>query len=182
VSSESTAAEMMSYLPDHYASVKEYQEITKVEGKQFADLTLHIQDALNQFFIDKSTWGVEKWEEILEIPTDSSKPIEQRRSLVKAKRRGTGKVDSRLIKNVADAYTNGAVEVLFDGKIHVKFTSFYGVPSNLEDLEHALRVVIPSHLGLVFEYSYLLIKDIHNVMTINELQSTPLNKFAGGES
>lgn len=181
MSSESTAAEMMSYLPEHYAPIREYQEITKVEGKQFADLDIRIQDALDQFFIDRATWGLAKREELYNIPVDAAKPIDQRRSLVKAKRRGTGKVDSRLIKNVADAYTNGEVTVSFDGEIRVKFTGFYGIPSNIEDLSSVLSTIIPAHLGFNFEYSYFLVKDIHNVMTINELQSTPLHKFAGGE-
>ncbi len=47
------------------------------------------------------------------------------------------------------------------------------------DLKNAVEQIKPAYILLEYLYSYLLIQDV-NAMTINQLQSTPLNKFAGG--
>ena len=111
-----------------------------------------------------------------------NKPLSDRRSVIKSKLRGSGKVDHIQIKLVADAYTNGDVVVSFNGHIVVKFTSNYGIPPNLDDVKNALEDVKPAHLAIDYEFRYLLIKDIHNVLTLSEMEQAPLNKFAGGEA
>ena len=56
------------------------------------------------------------------------------------------------------------------------------MPTDLEDLYAALDEVKPAHLAIVYTFRYLLIKDIHEVMTLKEVESTTLRKFAGGEA
>ena len=43
-----------------------------------------------------------------------------------------------------------------------------------------LDEVKPAHLAIVYTFRYLLIKDIHEVMTLSEVEATTLKKFAGG--
>ncbi|MCL6615562.1 MAG: YmfQ family protein, partial [Anoxybacillus ayderensis] len=97
--------------------------------------------------------------------------------------RGIGTVTVALIKNVAESWYNGEVEVTEQPSLYtvkIKFVSKLGVPSNLADIQNALREIIPAHLAINFEFSYLLIKDVHNVMTLSQLEATTLDKFAGG--
>ena len=51
---------------------------------------------------------------------------------------------------------------------------------NLEDLKSAIEEIKPAHLAVAYAFNYLLIRDIHDVMTMGQLGQTPLNKFAGG--
>ena len=85
-----------------------------------------------------------------------------------------------MIKIVCDSFSNGDVKVTFDGIIHVKFTSVEGIPPNMSDLKNAVEEIKPAYLLLDYLYAFLLIKEVHGVMTINQLQATKLNKFAGG--
>jgi len=153
----------------------------KAEQIEFDRLAIDIEDLEKQLNIDTATWGLAIYERELGIKTNLNKPLEERRSVIKSKWRGTGKVDRALIKAVVDAYTNGGVEVGFDGRIIITFNDVKGIPPNLEDAQRAIEDISPAHLAIIYEFAYLLIKEIHEVVTLNEMEQIPLHKFAGGE-
>jgi hypothetical protein len=133
---------------------KVYQEIFNADGEQIALLDSSLDDVKAQLDIDTATWGLDVYEKELNIKTDLSKPLADRRSVIKSKFRGSGKVDSIQIKLVADAYTNGDVIVSFNGHIVVKFTSVYGTPPNIDDLKAVLEETRPAHLAIDYEFAY----------------------------
>lgn len=167
-------------MPPHLSGSAVIQAIMTGEGAEFDTLRANIDDIKAQLSVDTATWGLDIYEKELGIKTDYSKSYADRRAVVKSKMRGSGKVDRTLIKLVADAYTNGDVVISFDGHIIVKFTSVRGIPPNINDLQGVIEEIKPAHIAVRYEFSYLLIKDIDNVMTINELQNLTLDKFAGG--
>ena len=133
-----------------------FTEILRVKEKEYDKLDADIEDFNNQFFIDKATWGLDAWENELGIRTDYSKSLEDRRSNIKAKIRGTGKVGKELIKNVADSYTNGGVDVEFkDSTIFILFNDVRGRPPNIKDTQKAIEMIIPAHLGIDFKFRYM---------------------------
>lgn len=148
-------------------------------GLSLDEYKAYLDDVALQFNVDTATWGLDVFEKELGVIW-RGKPIDDRRASIKAKWRSSGKSDIYLIQQVADAWKNGKVKVEFreDGKIHIIFVGEYGVPTNLEDLENAIDEVKPAHLPLFYHFAYLLIKDIHEVMTINQLQNTKINNFA----
>ena len=174
---------LFQYLPNYYQDIREFQTLIGTENEEVEQLSATIDEVLEQFYVDTATWGLANWERVCGIPVDESKPIEQRRSVIKSKLRGIGTVTVALIKNVAESWYNGEVEVTEQPSLYtvkIKFVSKLGVPSNLADIQNALREIIPAHLAINFEFSYLLIKDIHNAMTLSQLETTTLDKFAGG--
>jgi hypothetical protein len=171
---------LISYLPLFLRKSGTFQEIFRADEQQINSLTDAIADIRKQLVIETATWGLGIYEKELNIKTDLIKPFNDRRSVIKSKLRGSGKVDNIQIKIVADAYTNGDVIVNFNRHIVVKFTSLYGTPPNLDDLKNALEEIKPAHLNIDYEFNYLLIRDIHGVKTLTEMEQIPLNKFAGG--
>lgn len=171
---------LLEYLPLYERNSKVFQEILKTEEIEFDNLNLDIEDLKKQLNIDTATWGLRIYEKELGIKTNLNKPLEERRSVVKSKWRGIGKVDKPLIKAVVDAYTNGGVDVGFDGKIIVTFNDVKGIPPNMEDVYNAVGEISPAHLAIIYKFAYLFIKEIHGVMTLNEIEQIPLHKFAGG--
>ncbi|OLS02232.1 putative phage tail protein [Tissierella creatinophila] len=169
---------LINKLPIYERNSKVFQELMKAEELELDKIELDIEDLKKQLFIDTATWGLDLYEKELKIPIDLSKDLEERRGVIRSKWRGTGKVDKYLIKRVVDAYTNGNVDVSFNGKIVIKFTGIYGIPTNLNDVYKSLEDVSPAHLDIIYEFMYLYIKDIHEVMTIEELENTTLDKFA----
>lgn len=134
---------------------KTYQEIFKADGEQIDLLSSNIEDIKKQLNVETATWGLIFFEKELTIKTDLNKPISERRSVIKSKIRGSGKVDHIQIKLVADAYTNGNVLVSFNGHIIVKFNSTLGIPANLDDLKNALEEIKPAHLAINYEFRYV---------------------------
>jgi hypothetical protein len=151
--------DMKDYLPKYYDDSKVATNIIDRESDEFAQLDAQIKDILDQFFIDTATWGLDRWEKMCGIYPDLSKPIEQRRAVVKAKMRGVGTVTVALIKSVAEAWYGGEVEIeerSAEYTVVVGFTGRHGVPSNLADIEAALREIIPAHLAIEYEFYYML--------------------------
>jgi Uncharacterised protein conserved in bacteria (DUF2313) len=150
--------DMFDYMPREYEYLRESSEIIKAEAVEFETLNNTIADVLAQFFVDTTTWGLSYWERACGIPVDESKPIDQRRSVIKSKLRGIGTVTVDLIKNVAEAYSYGEVDVTEDYAnytVIVTFVGERGVPANLTDIENALREIIPAHLAINYKFTYL---------------------------
>lgn len=174
---------MLKYLPSYYATSRYMKSIQYAQGSEIDSLNQALDEILNQYFVLTATWGLDYWEKELGIPTEAHKPLSQRRSVILSKIRGIGTVTIAMIKNVAEAYDGGTVEVSQEPalyKIVVKFIDTIGIPPNLDDLKAAIEEIKPAHLAVVYEFSYLLIRDIHDVMTISQIEEIPLSKFAGG--
>lgn len=154
-------------------------EIFNSTGLTLDDLNNAIEDLEKQYWFDTMTWAIPVHEKLLAIKSNPTNSIEDRRSFIEAKWKSSGKADLNLIQAVCNSWKNGKVNASFiNGKIELKFNGEYGVPSNLEGLMKVLDDVKPAHLGLNYIFAYLLIKDIHNKMTINELQGKRINEFA----
>ncbi|SHH15112.1 putative phage tail protein [Desulfosporosinus lacus] len=171
---------LKSYLPPFLSNTQLFSDLLNAQGQELESLDVKLADILAQFDVDTATWALDIYELELGIATDYTKLLSYRRSVIKSKWRGSGKLDAALIKTVCDAFTNGDVQVTFDGTIHVKFNSVLGIPPNLMDLRIAVEQIKPAYLWLDYLFSFHLIRDIDQVMTIDELQLTTLNKFAGG--
>ncbi len=175
---------MFSFLPRYYETSRVMQADMNAKGAELDQLFAALDETLQQFFVRTATWGLERWERELGITTDLSKPLDQRRAVVESKLRGSGKFSGRLVKSVAEAYDGGTVDVSFqpaEWSFTIKFVDTLGIPPNLNDLKAVIDEIKPAHLAVVYEFSYLLIREIHNVLTLNEIEQIPLNKFAGGD-
>ena len=135
-------------------------EITGSIGLALDNLDKEIESLRDQLDIEKATWALKVYENELGIVTDIGKPLNERRSLIKSKFRGSGKIGAPQIKLVADSYTNGDVDVKLDRGIHIEFNSIYGIPSNIEDLKTVLREICPAHLNLSYTFKFVTYDDL----------------------
>ena len=114
------------------------------------------------------------------IETDIEKSLSERRSNIKAKLRGYGTVGATLIKTIVDSYTNGGVDVTFDGgKIHIIFNDTKGIPSNIDDVYKILEDTKPAHLDIVYKFIYTVWKELIN-MTWNSLSTFTWDELKTG--
>lgn len=176
--------EMHSFLPAYYENSRIMNTDMNTKGTEMDLLFGSLDEILQQFFVQSATWGLERWEYELGIETNLLKPIEQRRSVVESKLRGSGKFSGRLVKNVAEAYDGGTVDVSFqpqEWSFTIHFIDTLGIPPNLDDLKAVIEEIKPAHMTVEYEFSYLLIRDIDGIMTLDEIEQVPLLKFAGGD-
>lgn len=132
-----------------------YQSLFDSENTQFDTRNSNIIDLQNQMDVDTATWGLSYYESDYNITPGANDTYDERRSVIKAKMRGVGKVDADLIKNVADSFTNGNVDVSFSNStITVTFTSIVGTPPNESQFKLAIDEIKPCHLAIVYVYLY----------------------------
>lgn len=147
---------LMSLLPQDYMRSPAMVELQKAIEWTGSEMEVDIDDLGNQLFLGKATWGLSLWEKMFDVKTDLSKSYEFRRVAVRAKMMGTGTTTVELIKNVAESFLGGEVDIVEQNenyKFLIVMVSIYGVPPNVEDLKRALEKIKPAHLE--FEIIYL---------------------------
>ncbi|MCT4593597.1 MAG: YmfQ family protein [Anaeromicrobium sp.] len=144
---------LINRMPTYERKSQLVNEIFTPVSIELENEEIKIDDLKDQLWIDRATWALDIYEKELGLNSQDEN-IENRRSIIKSKYRGVGKVGSDLIKKVCDSYTNGDVEVTFDGKIKIKFTSVYGIPSNMDSVKQAIDHIKPAHLDFDFIYIY----------------------------
>lgn len=158
--------DMYDYMPKIYEDLRESRAIVTTESVEFRAYADSVSDVLAQFYVNTATWGLADWERRVGIVPDEGKPIDQRRSVIKSKLRGAGVVTKSLIKNVAESYSNGEVDVAEDAdnfEITITFVGTFGVPPNMDDLSRVLRSILPAHLRVLFKFKYRVYEDFTTV-------------------
>jgi hypothetical protein len=175
--------EMIARMPGYYRNDPLTNDTKNAEAIEFDKLDAQRKDVFLQFNPETATWGISNWEKIFDLPIDENKPLQERRELVLGKMRFNEIVTIAKIKSVASAWLGGEVDVVSNHEqftYEITFIGKIGVPKNLDDIKNTLRELIPANLGITYHFRYLLIKEIHNVLTLNEMNALTLDKFAGG--
>jgi hypothetical protein len=132
--------------------------ILQVQGAELDKLRQALDELLAQFFVDTATWGLSIWEQMLGLPPADDETLDERRDRIKSKIRGYGTATIRAIKNVAESYDKGIIDVAEDFSKYtvIRFVDTTGIPSNIEDLKAIVRELVPAHLAIEYEYNYFI--------------------------
>lgn len=151
---------MLAYVPKFIQAARSYKAVIDAEGPEFDLVRTNIADILSQFYVETATeWGLDLWEQMLNLKSYAGKPLDQRRSRIISKLRGMGTVTVALVKNVAESYVYGTVEVMEAPATYsftIKFVDTRGVPSNLDDVKAAIEEIKPAHLAVTYEFTYFI--------------------------
>lgn len=156
--------EMLNYLPRYYETSRVMRALLQAEGAEFDKLRQALDEVLDQFFVRTATWGLDRWEEELGLPVTPDQPEAERRDKIMSRLRGYGAATISVVKQVAEAYDKGAIDIVEDFAaytITVHFVDTTGVPPNLDDLKAAVRAVVPAHLDIKYEFNYFLWNDLN---------------------
>ena len=136
----------------------------------------------NNFYFDSlDIDGVEYFERLLKIIPKPNQTITDRRSQIRAKWLSKGKCDIVQIQQVCESWRQGEVDANFaQGVITLAFRNQQGIPDDLQNLLNAIDEIKPAHLGYTYYFKWLLIRDIHEVKTIEEMEELTISQFARG--
>jgi hypothetical protein len=150
--------DLMRYLPQYYQESREMRALQGTIAQEVGALRYYaLPNLLEQFFIRTGTWGLDFWEHQLGIATDRSQPYIRRREIILAKLRGSGTSTMERIKNVAEAFSGGEVDVIEhpeEYRFEVKFVGVLGIPPNMAGFLAMLDDIKPAHLGYEISYTY----------------------------
>jgi len=144
---------------------QEVQTQYDAESLQIGLINYQIQDLLNQAFIDTATWSLDLWEEEYGITTNKLLSYEDRREIVKAKKRGRGTTTIEMIKNTAEAFSGGEVNVIPHNNEYyftIHFIGVKGIPRNMAAFKDMLEIIKPAHLNYDFAFTYNTYGDIRD--------------------
>ena len=75
-------------------------------------LKAYVEDLSKNLYVKTATWGLDLFEGELGLVTDKSISYEERRERILAKKRGNGTTTKKMLKNTAEAFSGGEVEVI----------------------------------------------------------------------
>jgi hypothetical protein len=164
---------LKDYLPSYYYDIKEVMEVIKDEATEFQDYQMEIEEVLNQFYVDRATWGLEKWEEACGITTDETKTLLDRRGAIKTKIKGIGTVTVERLKNLADSFYNTEIkEDTANYRITIMILGIRGVPTDITVMQKALREMVPAHLAVDFVFTYVTWDELEYADKTNGVRRT----------
>ena len=150
-------ADLLEYLPSFYHNsdvIKTFMESNSIEVDT---LKAYIEDLIKNLYVKTATWGLDLFEEELGLTTDKSISYEERRERILAKKRGNGTTTKAMIKNTAEAFSGGEVEVVEnfnDYSFVVKFVGVKGIPKNLTLFKNMIEEIKPAHLNYELAFTY----------------------------
>lgn len=138
-------------------------------------------DLLDQFFIDTATWGLDDWEDLLKIKTNSKLDFDTRRSNIKAKMRGKGTTTIEVIKAISEAYTKTTVDVEVFSNLFSFTLSF--ITNNCSyntilELDKKIEEIKPCHLEHKFEMILFNKNDIFAGSTMNTGETVTIYPYS----
>jgi len=155
----SSYANMLTYIPEYLRTSQVIISILNAKGIEIDQINTNIADVLLQFYVETATaTGLALWENYLGLTSYSDKTLAQRRERIISKLRGMGTVTVAMIKNVAESFVYGQVTVTEHPELYsftIKFSSEYGIPAHLDDVQAAIELIKPAHLGVVYEFTYM---------------------------
>lgn len=149
--------DLLECLPSFYHNsdiIKAFMESNSVEVDT---LKAYMNDLVKNLYVKTATWGLDLFEEELGLTTDKSIDYEERRERILAKKRGNGTTTKAMIKNTAEAFSGGEVEVIEnfnDYSFVVKFVGVKGIPKNLALFKKMIEEIKPAHLNYELAFTY----------------------------
>ncbi|MCH4891172.1 DUF2313 domain-containing protein [Acidaminobacter sp. JC074] len=152
-----TLVMMLDEMPAVMRQDELLNELFKSVDIALAKRDIKIEVVFNERFVDHATDSGLKYLEIrLGIITDQTKSLDHRRSLIKARLKGKGKINLSKVDDICESWINGQVDTSISGStINVKFVSVGGIPEGVSDLEKTLLDIIPSHLKINWQYTFM---------------------------
>lgn len=150
-------SDLKDYLPERLLSAPvvnledAFQPVIDEIAQSFAEITEY------ELFAQNTARWIGLWETAYGIMSDPSKPIDERRSRLMSKMRGSGTTTVEMIRRVVSSFANSVCEIIEHPESYrfdIKFLGSYGLPPNMDDVTAAIEEIKPAHLAYMFIILY----------------------------
>lgn len=137
------------YLPPFLKKDPNFRAVCDSCSWEHENIRKAILDALNQFFVERATWGLEMWERVLGIPTNPLESTEMRRKTIRLKLRQLGSVTDEFMTKLVNQYISDAQGVVlsFPSEYRIEILYHGGTILDYSKLRDAINLYIPAHIG-----------------------------------
>ena len=162
-----SSIDLKQYIPKYYENNTVMNEHLSSCEKEIEKSNDYMKDILFQTYIDSATSvGLARWEKDLGLPTDTTKTFNKRRQLIKSKLLSFQTITPNVIKTAVDNMIGSGnctiTENYEDYSFEIAFTTFKGIPANIDDIKKVVSDMRPAHLKVNYDYwfnSWQFLKD-----------------------
>lgn len=137
------------YIPPFLKKDPNFRAVCDSCSWEHENIRKAILDALDQFFVERATWGLEMWERVLGIPTNPLESTEMRRKTIRLKLRQPGNVTDEFMTKLVNQYISDAQGVVlsFPSEYRIEILYRGGTILDYDNLRKSIRKYLPAHLG-----------------------------------
>lgn len=141
--------DILAYLPKFLQKSPLFKGTNDADNREHETIRLDLQDLLNQFFIKSATWGLERWEDLVGIKTDTTKSLESRRDDVIAKLQNPESVTETFLTNLINRYIadKAGYIIRYSSEYRIEVLYHGGQVLDYEKLRQSINTYIPAHIG-----------------------------------
>ena len=143
------AVDIKRYLPFFLQKEKIMNDILDACSREHERLRLDIIDLFNQFFVETATWGLELWENDLDIVPDADADYASRRLAILSRLQTRHTSTVAYVTEVVNRYiTKKNAEVIEDNEHYAyELRLEDGTVIDWDGLLDALTIWVPAHIG-----------------------------------
>lgn len=149
---------LLSHMPDYYSTSDLTKNILESLSNELNRYLDNCKSMRKELLIHTSESTLDKYELDVVLPVSDNYETSYRISKIISKIRGQGIITIQRIKDIAEAYSNGEVEVdksPSEFRLIITFTGTKGIPPNLQDLKDILNSLKASDWIIDFKFTYL---------------------------
>lgn len=141
--------DLSRYLPAFLSHDPAFSDALNVLSKEHESQRLALIDTAKQAFVETATWGLESWEQMLGIPTNTKLRYTDRRQTIRQKLQGADTVTKEFLTKLLNLYLADRQGDVIDypEKYEVIFRYHGGQVFDYTNLRTAIRTYLPAHLG-----------------------------------
>lgn len=141
--------DILDYLPQFLQKSPLFKGANDADSKEHETIRLDLHDLLDQFFIESASWGLEQWEDLVNIKTNTTKSLESRRDAVIAKLRKPASVTETFLTNLINRYiTDKAGYIIsYPSEYRIEILYHGGQILDYNSLRKSINTYIPAHIG-----------------------------------
>lgn len=148
-----TGKMLFEWITSIYDDCKIMVQVYEALGVQFDNVNYMFEDILKQMFPQTATWGLELWERRLNLPTNESENMENRRGKVIAKIQSKVTVNPETMAVITKNFTGADIKIIE----WLKDWTF-AVQTNAKNMNKAFEIhkiikrIKPSHMAYVLQF------------------------------
>ena len=149
----------MRYLPYKLQKDDKFYTVNTAESLEHENIRLILNDLLDQLFIDTATWGLDYFEEFLNIIPKTTDDYQTRRTRIKILLNAHDVSTIKFMTDLANKFISDKSAQIIEHNSEYWFEVFFNIDGliSLGDLRAAIELYKPAHLGFKIVF-YILSK------------------------
>ena len=144
---------ILRYLPHFLSKDEHFKATNNADSTEHDAIRTDLQDLFDQLYVVTATWGLDKWEELVDITPPDGADVASRRAVALLKLRKPPSVTVTFLEHLINQYIADKSGTVTD---HPEtYSADFDIPlldkKNLAGLTRDVRVYIPAHIGPVYK-------------------------------